>query len=374
MNSRALVVAVLLCSCAALAQKGASELERAQRLMFDQKWAEADKALTAALASPGNARETVLKIYESRGVVAAQKGDPESAVEAFGKLLALNPEFAPTGTWAGRVQKAFSAAKDKKVAIDFTAAAPSVEPSGVISQLAAKVSKDSFKLGKKVRFHLKAEGASQWQVQDAELQGKYGALATDSAAAVGFLWWAELLGDADGVLLVLGSETEPQKAGRVSAPAVVASVPALSKPPPDAPVAADPVAPVVDTTEPGLDTTAGHQSSALRPVGYVLAGAGVVAAGVGVVFALQSKAARGQVENAKPDADGVIRTLKQTDAIALEADANSKALLANVMFAAGGALVVSGAVCWLLGGSSSSSSVAVAPIPGGAAVSLGGSF
>ena len=102
-------------------------------------------------------------------------------------------------------------------------------------------------------------------------------------------------------------------------------------------------------------------ASVLRPVGYALAGAGVAALAAGITFGVLSKGARDSLVNLKPGDNGLISSISQREAFAIDSRARTQALVANVMFGLAGALVVSGGLCWFLGGDGGDGAVALAP-------------
>ena len=371
--SKALPLSLLLCATVALAQSN-PELEKANRFLFDQKFAEAAKALEAAARVPGNGREAVLRIYELQGVVYGQLGQTTKAREAFQALLSLDPKRELNGKYNQKVVSSFAAAKEwanSNPPLDFKAAKAAMDEKGKVMQLAAKVKNDSMRLGRKVRFHLRVDDG-KWAEQDSEIQGVYAAANTD---AQGVEWWAELLGDNDRVLMLVASESGPVREGKVKdrpATAVAADAPRKEEPK----VAAAPTDPDARVDEGKsevkreaiVEQTASASSSSgpLRPVGYVLMGVGLVGVGVGAFFGVQSSSARSKISNATRDAQDRVTGITQKEAFALEPQAKSQALLANVMFGVGGGVALVGGLCWLLGGSSSeSASLQISPTVGG---------
>ena len=351
------------------------ELDKANRLLFDQKYADAARALDSAAKVSGNSREVVLRIYELQGIVYGQLGQATKAREAFQSMLSLDPKRDLNGKYNQKVLNAFAAAKDwsdANPALDFKSAKAALDAKNRVMQLAAKVKSDTMKLTRKVRFHLRPD-EGRWVQQDSELQGAYAAANTDAA---GVEWWAELLGDNERVLAVVGAENDPVREGtakdKAPAPVVVADVPKKEEstviPPPPVEEKKPEVKEEV-RAEPGS-----NPSNPLRPVSYGLMGAGVVALGVGAFFGGQSFSLRGQIKGAKENMNGLVTGMTQRQAFALEQQASSSALIANVLFVAGGAVAVTGGICWLVSGTSSSSSEAslrVAPTLGGVVVSGG---
>ena len=157
-------------------------------------------------------------------------------------------------------------------------------------------------------------------------------------------WWLELLGARDAVLARLGE------------PVVVNDTP-LKETPKIEPV--EPPPPVVSIV------AAPSPPNWRRPTGIALIGGGVVAAGVGVVLGVQSQAALNKVRVALKDG-GVITSMTQREAAALDGESRSKALVGNVLMAAGAAVAAAGLVLTLTAGEAQ---VVVAPGPAGATIS-----
>lgn len=363
---------VLLCATVALAQSN-PELEKANRFLFDQKFAEASRALDAAARVTGNGRELTLRIYELQGVVYGQLGQATKAREAFQALLSLDPKRELNGKYNQKVVAAFSAAKEwanTNPPLDFKAAKAAIDEKGRVMQLAAKVKNDSMRLVRKVRFHLRPDDA-RWSEQDSEIQGVYAAANTE---ALGVEWWAELLGDNDRVLLVVGSESNPVREGKArDRPAVVADAPKKEEVKATPKKKVEPEPPEEKGEKKAevkpdaiVDETPASPSSPLRPVGYVLMGVGVAGVAVGAFFGYQSSATRSKILNASRDSEGRVNGITQKEGFMLGPQAQSQAVVANVMFGVGGGVALAGGILWLVGGSSSeSASVSVSPTVGG---------
>ena len=183
--------------------------------------------------------------------------------------------------------------------------------------------KDTLKLARGVRFHLRDPGAG-WRVEERPL--------VEGRAAAGMPgerveWWAELLGEQQAVLMTLGSEAQP----------LVAAVPGVQALAPPSPLAT-----------PAPQVAAGP-TSPLRILGYVGLGLAVGAGAAGGYFGLQSREARARVEGATEDEGGVTTGLTQKEAYALDERARSQAGLANVLFGVAGAAAIAGGTLWVLG-------------------------
>jgi hypothetical protein len=105
--------------------------------------------------------------------------------------------------------------------------------------------------------------------------------------------------------------------------------------------------------------------SGLRMGGIALAIVGVVGVGVGGVFGFLSNQAKSKIDNAATNAQGQVTGITQKDAYALDATVRTDATIANLGFVLGGALVGTGVVLFLVGGSASPSSVSLAPVGNG---------
>ena len=112
-----------------------------------------------------------------------------------------------------------------------------------------------------------------------------------------------------------------------------------------------------------------------KPTGLVLLGVGVVGLGVGTVFGLSAKS---KYSSAFDAGGGCDRATKQCDAPGQASidDARSKATLSTVLFAAGGALTVAGAIILITAPSSRARALTVAPTghAGGGGLSLSGTL
>ncbi|MCU0657418.1 MAG: hypothetical protein MUF64_19810 [Polyangiaceae bacterium] len=137
--------------------------------------------------------------------------------------------------------------------------------------------------------------------------------------------------------------------------------PATSAPPPDPPASAPPLAP--------------PPSGAQKTAGLVLAGVGVLGVGLGSYLGLQARSDSKEADRLCNPAD---RTRCNADAARLGNDARSTANIATVVFTSGGALLLGGALLYLLAPSTAPSSgrthLIPAVGPSHAGLSLGGTF
>ncbi len=319
----ALFAAVLV----ALPAAANPDLERAERLIGDLEYPDAAKALDAAWKRRGNGRATVLRILELQGVVLGAMNQGPKAKKAFELLLTIAPGHKLSGEHSPRVMTPFYEAKAAVAERGTLVAEPSALLSnGRVKSLRVELKSDPLRLVKAVRFHVRADGASAVQV-DAPLEAGTAHLTTDAERVE---WWAELVGEQEMVLQQLGSESSPRIDG-----------------PPDAPKAVA-LAPTRAPSEPMVVHSPGP--SGVRTAGYVSFGVAALAGAVGGWFGLESSRARSAIANAPTDAAGRVVGMTQREAHALDQQARSNAVLANVLWGGAAAAAVTGAVLWLVGG------------------------
>lgn len=331
-------VALLLfesASAAAPAPTGAQQLSRARQATIDLDLDEAEKALRLALESPGNDRTTLLGILEQQGIVAGLGSQGQKAIEAFKMLLCLDPRRKLLGDYPPRVTAPWTAATRwvaDRGALNVSALPPE-QSQGTLKSLSIKVASDPLSLGRRVRFHVRPEGAD-WATVDASVTA---GVAQAPVVGPAIRWWAEYLGDHEAVLATVGAPDLPLEARIDGKGAEVAGV-----------------------ERPGLlGRLPGGRVAALG-----LAAAGGAALVTGVVFGVMSASARAQIAAAAPGPSEKVAKITQQRELELEKRAITDATAANWLFAGGAALAVTGVALWWWGGP-----VAVTPAPGGAVVS-----
>ncbi|MDQ3265628.1 MAG: hypothetical protein M3Y59_18550 [Myxococcota bacterium] len=292
---------------------GVSLLARAVELLEVPDYAGARAVLERGLATEGNDRQTLISLHELRGVVAASLRDQDAALESFRRVLVLEPDFRPARDYSPRVNGPFLEARAwlaEHAPLRF-APLPPLPDRGVIRSLGATVLSDPLNLGRSVRFHLRAPDGA-WSIEEAPL-AKQAAHLPLAGPISG--WWAELIGDHTAVLSRIGSPEKPIVEGGLAAFG-------------------------------GLASLRPHQWWAVG-----LAGGALVAGGVGGLFGLQAEGARQQIASAARDpVTGVIIGMTQPRAFELERQAQTQAVIANVLFASGAALAVGAGTMWFLGG------------------------
>ncbi|CAN5882225.1 hypothetical protein BH11MYX4_BH11MYX4_54860 [soil metagenome] len=168
-----------------------------------------------------------------------------------------------------------------------------------------------------------------------------------------------------------GRKTFSTQLTAVQGQSVKLEIPALA---PSGEGTAPPPPPPTTFTEPPT-AVHGDPPAWQKPVGLVLVGVGVVGMGVGTVFGLSAKS---KYDGAFADGGGCDRATKQCDAPGQSAidDARSKATLSTILFIAGGALTVAGAVVFITAPSSRARALQVAPTgyAGGGGLSLSGTL
>lgn len=327
------LTACLLSATAALA--ASPKLEEARRLIDDLEMDAALKALDAADRAEGNDQATVLELWTLQGIAFGTLSKEAKTRDSFRKLLMIAPESTLPPDLPPRVKTPFFEAKDWSGTNGPTTAVGTADfQGGLVQVVRVSLQKDVLRLGRTARFHLNAGGTEQ-TVDVPFTAGK-------AEAPVGkphVRWWAEVLSERKGVLLQVASAAAPREDGEA---AVASSEPSVA---------------------PSVEMQAPVSGGWRRPTGFVLLGAGAVAAGVGAILGAQSAAARNRITNAERDAEGRVTSITQAEAGPLEANANTQASIANVLFGVGGALGAAGVVLVIIG-PSKEPTVALSPAPG----------
>jgi hypothetical protein len=342
---------LLLAASSAFAEPNA-DLDKAQSLLDELNYKQAQTALDAAWKHPGNDRQQVLRILELQGVVAATLNQGPKATQYFSQLLALDVSHKIAGDWPPRVMTPFYEAKGRigdKGGVELKQA-KAASSNGKVIQVGADVN-DPTKLSKKVRFHVRNDGGG-WTASTVDAQKHPAA----SADGVKVEWWAELLNEYDGVLANLGE---------LSAPLVDGQAPVQT---------AAPVAEVVPPPPPPPVEVEKHESlswSSGRWAGVAVGAAGVIAIGAGVFEGLQASSLQNQVNQATKDGAGHVTSVTQAKAYSLDSQQRTAATVANVCLVGGGVAAAAGVALVIFSGPSDTK---VTLAPAGAGFALSGSF
>ena len=314
---------MLALACALLVTAADSkELKKGEELFSAFKWAEARAALAEARAkAKGLSREQLLRILELSGVAASQQRQVDAAQTAFMELLVLAPEHQLEAEYAPRVMTPFYEAK--RLAQEKGALTVAVEPTTAgtrVESLTVRVTNDPLGHTRSVRFHV---GGADSVVP---LQGGAASVAVGSAEVS---WSAELLGDNEAEVYRLEPRVDRPPPPVVAAPPPTpAPAPAITAPPPAAPA----------------------KRGGLRAVSYVAFALALAAGGTGGYFGWRSGDAFGRLDRALPDGGGLVTSITERDAYALQADGRSSALIANSLYIGAGVLAVAALVLFLVGG------------------------
>jgi hypothetical protein len=230
-------------------------------------------------------------------------------------LLALDPDYKLNeSTYSAEQRAPFNEAKASLAGsgpLRFEVAPARAKP-GLVELVVVKVAADPLSQARKVRFWLRI-GDAPWKESVAPLvDGR--ASAPAGAPAVSF--WAELWGEADGQLAVVGSKEKP----------IVLKAPA----------GADPLV----SSGPGLDLGGN------RPLAIALAGCGVVTAAIGTFFGLQAASLNPQIEAWRLQRP--VTVVSQVQAQHLVDQANANAVIADSLFAGAAVLGAAGTVLWFV--------------------------
>jgi hypothetical protein len=368
---------ISLCASLAFGEVRTADLDKAARLVFDQKYDVAARALEIASRQTNNRRESVLRILELQGVVYAQLNNEAKSKAAFQQLLAIDPKRELLGKYNAKVIKPFEQAQAwlaDNPPIDMSAETAALDGQGKVVQIAVKVKNDTLKLGRKVRFNIRPEGL-KWSELEVDIQGSYAAAGTDAEAIE---WYAELLGERDAVLVQVGSQRTPFREGKGAPPKTDAKKDPEKKASGDEPGAKTGKPPVPDD-EPDRKPEMvvkppepeGGGSAAMRGAGFAMIGVGVASLAAGTLFGLLAQSTRADVtrrEGMTTEPSGPINGITQDEAQGLTQRGNLQALLADVFWSCGGGLLIAGSVVWFFG-----REVFVVP-GGGGGIGLAGHF
>ncbi len=353
--TKLLLTLVGLFALSAFAQRN-PDLEKAQQLLAQKKYDAALKSIDAAAKKGGLERESLLTLLESRGLAQASLGQTEKAEESFRSVLQLEPRRDLTGKYTGKVVGVIAAAKEwfkEHGGIELGPLDPGAED-GRVKQISLFVRNDPLKLISHVRFYVRKDGGA-WKPIEASLAN--GAAAADVEGEV-IEWWAEAQSEKKDQLMFLGSAGKPIKQS-APAPVVVAPVVVAEVKKADAPVETK-LTPK-EKPEERLELQTTMRGNPLRPVGFVLLGVGVATVGVATAFGISANSTRESVKASLAAGGG-----DQAELYARDQSAIASARLANIMFAVGGGLGLTGILFAILG-----HDVAVVPGAGGGVTVLG---
>jgi len=341
------ILSLLLPSLAA----AADPLESARSLVNELNYKAAAKALEKAAQQPGYTAEQVHLLHELEGVVAGTLNDDRGAVEAFTRLLNLDPGYRLTGRYPPRVTTPFYEAKGWVTdhgALTVERGEPKLEAGKVVG-LRFTVKGDVLKRVAAVVVHLREDGGA-WRTERLPADG--GAVTTDATKVDA---WVELLAAKQWSLKLEGSATAPL------------SFAAQPAPPPPPPPPSSNLTPERTHEAPAAVATATlAPAPRFRGVSIALFATGAAALGVGTAFALLSSAGRQRFASAQTDTAGNVTGLTRQQALDLDASVRMQALVADLLFAAGGLLAATGVTLFIIG--------TVSPAGGGGGVVLGGAL
>lgn len=319
----ALIVLASPAAPAPAATEPAQRLKDARKLVEDLKYEQALKLVTVTLDQAKDMdRDTLVGLYELSAIASAAVDKGSKAKVAFQYLLTLEPDYELSKNLPPRTRTPFFEAKTwlsgtKPVGATVEADADEVQ----VKALKISVTSNDLVPARTVRVALVTPGGEstkQLPVQAAPLTVDVGARFAR--------YTVEVLGDK-GVLFVVSGDAAPVK---MDAPPVVTE------------------APPVGVTALGPSGGRGW----MRPTGITLGAAGVAALIGGGVLGFLSTSARNTIANAEKNSAGVVVGITEREAQALDAQARTFALVANVLFVAGGVLAATGVGLFIFGGES----------------------
>lgn len=318
-----LALLIVLAAPVTAPASAADRLGDARKLMDELKYEQALKVANAALDQAKDVdRETLVGLYELAAIASATVEKSSKAKVAFQYLLTLVPDYQLSKNLPPRTRTPFFEAKTwleetKPIGATVTVDADEAQ----VKSLNIAVTDNALIRARAVRVSLVLPNRED--TQELPLTNGAASLPVGAKAA---RYTVEVLGEK-GVLLVATGDAETVK---------------------PAPVVATTDAPPVGVAAPAPDSSRGW----MRPTGIAVGATGVAALAVGGVLGFLSSDARSKIANAEKNADGVVTGLTEREAAALDAQARTFALVANVLFVAGGVLAATGVGLFLFGGDS----------------------
>lgn len=317
-----LAVLIVLAAPAPAATGPAQRLTDARQLMDELKYEQALKLVTATLDHARDVdRDTLVGLYELSAIASAAVDRASKAKVAFQYLLSLAPNYELSKNLPPRTRTPFFEAKTWLEGTMPVGASVDAEADEVtVKTLRISVSSNELLRARSVRVVLVTPGGETTK----ELPVQAGPLVVDVGAKFA-RYTVEVLGDK-GVLFVVNGDAAPVK---VQAPVV--------------------------TEAPPVGVTAPAPSGGgrwMRPTGITLGAVGVAALIGGGVLGFLSTSARNTIANAETSSAGVVVGLTEREAQALDAQARTFAVVANVLFVAGGVLAATGVGLFVFGGDS----------------------
>ena len=302
-----------------LALGASAHLDQGQEALRSLDYQRAESELQQARLEPGLSRTELLALLESYGAVEAILGNHEAAVSSFRELLNLDPAHVAPAKWAPKVRTPFFEAKSwqsEHVPLDLKEGAPVTLGDQVTLEF--ELTADTLHLARTLRVHVVGVPAPL----DSTVPGP-GKMKVNLPAKRAVQYWAEILDEHQAVLLATGDGAHPQHTLQANGDGSLGT------------------GATVAPNDSGSDT--------LRTAGLVVGGGGVVLVAVGAVFGLKVRSDQSTVSNATRDGNGTVTSLTRAQAIKLDSEAKSDAVIADVLFAAGAVAAATGVGIWVGG-------------------------
>jgi len=290
-----------------VALAAAPELQQAQDLYDQLKYAEAAKAVAQARLQPDLTRADLLQALWLQGLCATSMGNPDDARAPWRELAFLDPEFSPTGDLPPKLLTPWYEARGWAASQKKLGFAAKVENGAVQISVQA----DPLRVVNGARVHV-LKGASEDVV-------KAGTLPQPVPISGATAYWVELIGARGEVLAQLGSAAAPRSingAAKIDAPPEEHHTP----------------------TERGPRLIPG------------LLGGGAIALALGAMgFGVASSNAKNTYDHAPRLNDGTLYTISQRQAATLRSQHDSYAITANVLFGVAAAAAIAAVLYFVLG-------------------------
>jgi hypothetical protein len=320
---RAMPAAVCAFALIALTQTNPA-LDAAEKAVSDLRYPDARPLLARARQVQGLDRASLLEILWLQGLVSSSLGQADGARQAFRTLLSIEPEYTPKKEQPPKVMTPFYEARGwvaTKKPLRMAPLTPTRE-AGRVKLIGFNVSADPLSLITGVRIHVAGQ-------PDTTTELVHGT-ATRDVDGEEVSWWAELIGERDAQLQLLGTAEHPivdrgvelqPEGAHAQPPQIVIEQPRENPPRP------------------------------LRTGAFVAVAIGGVSLVTGTVFAALAQSLTSQLKNVTRDNTGAVTGLTERQAFALDYQERTDAILGNTLLALGGVLVALAIALYFAGGS-----------------------
>ncbi len=218
MPLRALTMAILLALSADAGAQGSARVLRVKQLFDQLYFKEALGACDAALEAGRSSRAELVQLLGYKALVAGSLGQEAEAVEAFKRLLTIDPRAKLARGYAPRIRRAYERAAQwvaKHGAIQAAVTAPERVRRGEKLVVEARVTSDPLALAGRGRLYLRVAGGASYSAHASGAGALRWSLPLDAlpglAAATSLELYVALLDESQNEVVLWGSAEAPRR-------------------------------------------------------------------------------------------------------------------------------------------------------------------